>query len=366
MLTRIDISNYRGFKSYHMDGLAQVNLLVGKNNSGKTALAEAIHLITTGGDPVVLSDAAQRRGELTAFDDSGRLSSDLTHFFHGHELSANSSFSLEADNGFPKLTVRLVPLSNDPALFSEAEEEFESRPVFGVLIEGAVGFGSGSKDLGLTERGGLIFNPKARLRLSPPILGAALPPAIFVSTDTLAPRRLQQLWRQAVLDSIQQEVVSAMQIIESSIQQILYLPPDGGTRNIGSPRDWYVQSSEFQRPVPLGSFGDGVRRLMTLALALVRVRGGTLLVDEIDTGLHYSVMADMWDLVIKTAAEAGTQVFATTHSWDCIEGLSLSCQRNPKFIGKVAIHTVDRALPHSVAFAGDSIRRMVKHQIDPR
>ncbi len=47
MLTRVEINNYRGFPSYRMEGLAQVNLLVGKNNSGKTALLEGIQFLAS-------------------------------------------------------------------------------------------------------------------------------------------------------------------------------------------------------------------------------------------------------------------------------------------------------------------------------
>jgi len=42
MLSKVEITNYRGFKSYSMKGLTAVNLLVGKNNSGKSALLEGI------------------------------------------------------------------------------------------------------------------------------------------------------------------------------------------------------------------------------------------------------------------------------------------------------------------------------------
>ena len=127
MLTRVDIENYRGFTSYRMDDLAQVNLLVGKNNSGKTALAEAIHLVTAGGDPIVLSEAAHRRGEMTVSDDGSRLFPDLTHFFHGHQIAAGSSFSLRCDNGYPTLTVRLVPMPEQLSLFSDGDSPAGSR-----------------------------------------------------------------------------------------------------------------------------------------------------------------------------------------------------------------------------------------------
>ncbi|HQU47034.1 MAG TPA: AAA family ATPase, partial [Pirellulales bacterium] len=118
--------------------------------------------------------------------------------------------------------------------------------------------------------------------------------------------------------------------------------------------------------LPLGSLGDGMRRLMAIATSLAFTKNGCLFVDEIDTGLHYSVMPDMWKLVIAKAGAANVQVFATTHSWDCIEGLSLLCQREPNWLSEVAIHKIDRALPSSVAFSRQSLVRMLKHDIDPR
>lgn len=366
MLTRVDIANYRGFKSFRMEGLSRVNLLVGKNNSGKTALAEAIHFVTSGGDPGVLSEAAQRRGEIVAAEDGRRLFSDLTHFFHGHVISADSEFSLSADNGFPTLTVRLIALPDQQTLFSEADEDFEARPVLGVVIEGASGFGSGGKDLGVSDRGGLIFNPRYRAMQSGMLAVQPTRPTLFVPTDSVAPRRLSQLWRQAVLDTSKHEVEAAIRLVADSVQEILYLPIESVSRNVTSSRDWYVHTSDAERPVPLGSFGDGIRRLMILALGLTQVSGGTLLVDEIDTGLHYSVMSDMWRLVVKKAMNSNIQVVATTHSWDCIEGLSLLCQQEPQLMSEVAVHKIDPRIQASVAFGGESILRMVKSDIDPR
>jgi AAA15 family ATPase/GTPase len=65
--------------------------------------------------------------------------------------------------------------------------------------------------------------------------------------------------------------------------------------------------------------GDGMRRILAYTASLVSAENGVVLVDEIDTGLHYSVQTDMWRLVLETAEALNVQVFATTHSWDCIE-----------------------------------------------
>ncbi len=110
---------------------------------------------------------------MTASDDSSRLFPDLTHFFHGHQIAAGSSFSLRCNNGYPTLTVRLVPIREQLSVFADADspgtgsfadDEFETPPTYGVVVEGAVGFGGGAKDLSLSERGAMIFNPRARGR----------------------------------------------------------------------------------------------------------------------------------------------------------------------------------------------------------
>jgi len=366
MLTRIDITNYRCFKSYQMDGLAQVNLIVGKNNSGKTALLEAINFATTGGDPMVLMEAAGRRGEMIEASESPRSLPDVTHFFYGHNIQPGSEFSIAAGNGHHRITAKLIDLPQDPELFAEEGSGFEGRPVMGLQIDGGTGLGAKVADLGLSERGGLIINRVARFASSAAASTVATPATVFVPTESMSGPKLVQLWRNVLLDAAHPHVVAAVKLVEQDIDEIIYVPSEGGVRISGSARNFFVKARDQRKPIPLGSFGDGSRRLMTLAIALARASKGTLLVDEIDTGLHYSVMAEMWRLIVLNAMAADVQVFATTHSWDCIEGLSLLCQREPNLNERVAIHAVDRKLARGVVYRGESIIRMVKHQIDPR
>jgi AAA15 family ATPase/GTPase len=64
--------------------------------------------------------------------------------------------------------------------------------------------------------------------------------------------------------------------------------------------------------------GDGMRHILTIAMASVTVENGFLLVDEIETGLYYEAQTEMWRFIFEIAKELNVQVFATTHSWDCI------------------------------------------------
>ena len=50
MLKRLQIRNFRGFNALEIDQLSGINLIAGKNNSGKTSLLEAISLLVGAGD----------------------------------------------------------------------------------------------------------------------------------------------------------------------------------------------------------------------------------------------------------------------------------------------------------------------------
>src|SRR5438045_2113512 len=73
------------------------------------------------------------------------------------------------------------------------------------------------------------------------------------------------------------------------------------------------------RNFPLYSLGNGMLRTLGISLALVSVKDGILLIDEFENGLYYSVQPDLWQLIFQVARCLNVQVFATTHSWDCIE-----------------------------------------------
>ena len=95
-------------------------------------------------------------------------------------------------------------------------------------------------------------------------------------------------------------------------------------------------------------------RMLGLAVALANAKGGILLVDEIDTGLHYSVMEDMWRMVSRRASALDVQVFATTHSKDCWESLAAIVEPHARTAG-VTIQRIDPSLGRTVGFLDDDI-----------
>src|SRR5437899_9023146 len=61
MFEHLIIKNFRGFAGVHLKQLARINLIAGKNNTGKTALLEAIHLHNNPTKPDIALGLNQRR-----------------------------------------------------------------------------------------------------------------------------------------------------------------------------------------------------------------------------------------------------------------------------------------------------------------
>ena len=70
---------------------------------------------------------------------------------------------------------------------------------------------------------------------------------------------------------------------------------------------------------PLAQYGDGTIKLFRYLLELEFCENRRLMIDEIDTGIHYSRLKDFLKKVLQTARNKNVQIFATTHSKECLQ-----------------------------------------------
>jgi hypothetical protein len=112
--------------------------------------------------------------------------------------------------------------------------------------------------------------------------------------------------------------------------------------------------------------GDGIWRMLGLALATVGASDGVLFVDEIDTGLHFSAMSDMWKLLWETAKRLNVQVFATTHSNDCWTSLSSIAAQEDAAKEGISIQRIEKDKKTSIAFSEEEIVMAAKKGIEVR
>jgi len=186
----------------------------------------------------------------------------------------------------------------------------------------------------------------------------------FIAPDSLDSDLMARMWDRINELGEEHRVIEAMRILEPGLRDLFFRSADFGYR--GNNARILISFQDQPKRVPLGSLGEGMRRLLALSLALNTVEGGFLLVDEIDTGLHYSIMGDMWLLVIQAAQAHNVQVFATTHSADCLRGLAWLCENHPELASEVSLQKVDKSLDEAVALDAEEIRIAARQEIEVR
>ena len=369
MIRKLKLENYRSFESYALEDLARVNLLVGSNNCGKTSILEAVHFLASQGDPRVLVNSTHRRGEFLVtngqdgIDDYPRPRPephDLSHQFFGHRFDAGTRFLISSDDELGQIVVSI-----------EQAEEGESDTLFDIetgrvqtLVLRIAGGDYGKFELAVNDDGSFSWNRRA-LRIASTTARSAARPVRFVTVDSLDHASMASLWNKVVVDGRESEVEDAMRILERKLESIRFLTSDGPARLRGS-RGIMLGFEGASRRVPLGSQGEGTRRLLGLAIPLTELANGVLLADEIDTGLHWTILEKMWSLVVETARESSIQVFATTHSYDCIRGLASLLASQPKLAEDVSIQKIERSLSRAVAFDAENIRVAAEQSIELR
>ena len=366
MIESLAVENYRSFESYRIDRLATVNLLVGRNNCGKTSLLEAVDFVAAKGSLASLVRTAIRRNEMVAAFDEDALTPheylpEMSHFFHGHAAGHESQFVIDAaTSGSFCVSIFKISMGENTAGRPQGSNgEMQVRrdenkfPVSAVLL---------FPDNSVAERGVVRFARRRSTNSASPELA----PVEFITTSSsLDILTLSHLWNQIIRASQEQQVVDALQLVDSAIESVQFLTEAGaGAASILLGTSDRVSTDS--RRVPLGSYGDGMKHLLALSMALARTSDGVLLIDEIDTGLHYSVLTDVWKLVIETAIRNNVQVFATTHSLDCLRGLDAVCQDRPDFAGEVLVHKLDRSLDFAVTLDAADFQMAIEQELEVR
>lgn len=346
MIRSFTVEGFRGFERFELRGLGRINLLVGANNSGKTSLLEALELFGGGGSSADLWRILQRRGEATSTD--AVLRAQVAHLFFGHTPRVGSAIRLKATGeslGAPYL--QLFPDQSEERVLSVEivrdevpdgpDEWYISGPEWRLPL--TVG-------LEAIPPRGLAFDPDA-------------PPVVFIGSRSVDPSRLSDLLGEVLLTPEEGLLTEALRTIEPGFERIATVPTGRSGRT-----GIVVKLRDVPKRVPIGNLGDGLWRLAAIALSLIAARGGLLLIDEIDTGLHHSVMDQMWRLVQASAKRLDVQVFATTHSRECYESLAIICSDEPH--DEVSIQRIEARSSRAVAFTEPQIRIAAERGIEVR
>lgn len=387
MIQSIELENYRGFEHYKLSNLARVNLLVGKNNSGKSSILEAVHLLATGADPRVLSRITRHRGEFITYgeewDTSGEVYPDISHFYHGHTFGVGSHFTLKSSNSIQsrsnkfnavlRYSIENFPkrmTDEDRRILANYEEMFDNYDMLTPFIFRIEGTNLLGHRLSLTsavsEDGGFPSGTSGRRMIHFKGINTESLTVLFITPNSLQRSLMSKLWNKAVHESRERDVVKAMQILTPTLNNVFFLSEEHLSYDDETTGGILVGFDGARKRIPLGSYGEGMRRLFALALSLANAQNGILMIDEVDTGLHYSIMGDMWKLIVETARANDTQVFLTTHSLDCVRGLAWLCENHPELGKEVSLQKIEPNLKESVSLNADEIRIAIDQDLEVR
>lgn len=368
MLTALTITGFRGFPKLNVAGLSRINLFVGRNNAGKTSLLEAVEILAAGGHPSVLFRSPRRRAEQllreSAAADRNALDLDLRHLFNGRGLTAGARFRIESQNAAVRFAeCEIVPATElgDAGAMPLFPDSLESGPMQALRFTG-----SQAREgvvIALNSAGSVQLDALRRL------VAPALPssPVLYLGTEGVDAAQLGAMWDGVVLTPSEEEVMSALRIIEPDIERLAITGRDGSRETGRSAGGGAFVSMKGQKDrIPLGSMGDGIRRLLVMSLHVSRAAGGVLLVDDFDTGLHHSVIEKLWVLLITMARRLDVQVFATSHSSDCLRALGQLQASRPDLAREACVHRIERGMDSTIRYGADEIMIAAEHDIEVR
>ena len=369
MLKSLKIENFRCFPSFEMQQLGRLNLIVGTNNSGKTSVLEAIQLLTSQSNLEVLEilkNVMTGRGEYIK-DENGDYELDVRHLFNDRIIHAGSKFSIgERHNDLEKITVSLSHIGENPQvpikslkdpIFAGMESHLPDSRGFELNIERI----NGKLPIPLSSNDGL---PLSRIGGFRKDLRNMPKRTQFIGLASLTTEQTIELFDEIVLTPEEDLVTESIQLLEPNVKRIAAMGSERAKQNISRGR--LIARLTNNDRIPIGSMGDGVWRMLGLALAIVNAKDGVLLVDEIDTGLHFTAMSDMWKMLWETAKRLNVQIFATTHSNDCWTSLAdIANEEHPSEDG-ITIHRIEKGKTKSIVFTEPQITIAAENDIEVR
>ncbi|WP_437214969.1 AAA family ATPase [Pectobacterium sp. LFLA-215] len=330
MITEFRVQRFRLFDDIKIKKLSRVNLVVGKNNSGKSALLEAILLFFSRMSHSDLLEIVNSRQE----NWSGRRDfyvTPLRHLFKGHKLPElfKRGFILSSEDISVEMLLGayVVDEVEEGKILRRSITEKEFKDKGSVVDLDDISLVSIIRSGKKTIRS-RIMNVDEEIRVLGRRIYMRSPSSIsiqYVPTSGLSNVKASTLWDSISLTDLENEVVSGLKLIETNVVGVTFVAESEDTnfRNRDG-RIPLVKIEGTEEPIPLKSLGDGMTRIFHIILSLVCAKDGVLIVDEFENGLHWSIQEGAWDIVFNLSKQLNVQIFTTTHSNDCINAFSKS------------------------------------------
>lgn len=348
MLTRCRIQRFRGFEDLELSGLGRINLIVGRNNSGKTSLLEALALLAAG--PVVRYSQAILASRPLAFAGTPRAMRDTQWRQLFWRMRADPAIRIRGESADREVCLEIT--LRDEASATVALGEDGPAILDGLAAGVVLGFRCRRGD---QEEEGAIHLGQDQVTLRSPDSTRAPIPSAFIAAAT---RDVEQSavdlgdLRRMKRDGI---VLDALRTIEPKLQGV-----ESGTAS-GRPMIWCDLG--LPELLPLGVAGEGMLHVAQMVIAMHGMENGIVLFDEVENGIHHSALAGTWQALDLAAREFRAQVVATTHSFECVRAAWESLNADDLRVYRLQPDVADRPV---VAYTPEALASTMENGFEMR
>ncbi len=360
MLHSFTIENFRCFQDFAIKPLERINLIAGKNNVGKTALIEGMFLFAGATNPQLPMSINVFRG-IEVFELKPELLTEtpwnsLFLNFDENKMIALSGIDV---NGKSKKERRL----NMKIERKESElvmKRVPDREKEGFILSELTGK---TLELTYTDESKKVIKSKLIIEGNRIRVDSSPVPvpynAIFMAARTrISAAEDAQRYSNIEIVGQQEVLLDILKLIEPKLKRLTIVVNAGVPMIFGD--------IGLDRLVPLPIMGDGMARVCSLVLAIANSQNGIVFIDEIENGIHHSIMEKIWTGIAEAARRFNTQVVATTHSRECIVSAYSAFNRSERYDflfhrlergnGKIEAKTYDKETLEAAIETGFEVR----------
>jgi hypothetical protein len=343
MIDGATIEGFRGLRLLEVDGFGRVNLIIGKNDCGKTALLEVLKISDDPVGVVALQLLRRSRDPKKEWDAARDFDRFWRPLFWG--LDAERGFSISVRSGGRHRRTRFQKSPSPPTLADVLSGTNGGTWALSVEVSG-----DGERAEHIVGTAEKVLLPAMPIETS----SLWIAPLYRVGTEEIGFfSRLKQAGRDG-------ELLDVLRIVDERVSGVELLALSGAEAEL------FVRLGPGEPLLALSSMGDGFQRCFQIGVTAAARDKSILFVDEIENGLHHSTLEQLWRWLAIVARTRDLQVFATTHSEECIQAArraftaldddGLRVIRLDRREDRTTAAIYDRTLVETAAEAGVEIR----------
>jgi len=320
MIRNISIENFRGFESLDISDMNRITLISGRNNVGKSSILEALFLMMDHSSSDAFAKISGFRGSMT-----GGAASLWNPLFYQLDTDREIRICLKDDQHSSCLRYRK---DTDYLPFSANGIPEDVVAAFRLVTKNSYALLYFYDDADYHEEGHFFLNGTSALREIKSSLPGnelkILPTTRWLNTTVtrLSDTVLNDIGN-LELKGKKGDVVKILQELDPAIEDIITISIQGVSQ-------LYLKVAG--KHIPIQYAGDGVMKLLQVCIAAMEMKDGILLIDEIETGLHYSMYGKLWAILDTISVGSNCQIIATTHSYELISAVKENISNKSDFV----------------------------------